>query len=38
VFRAFQASHRGGEIICRLADDRVELGSCVFYLEGMVDI
>jgi PhzF family phenazine biosynthesis protein len=39
VFRAFQASHRGGEIICRLAGDRVELeGSCVFYLEGMVDI
>jgi PhzF family phenazine biosynthesis protein len=38
-FRAFQASSRGGEIICRLAGDRVELeGSCVFYLEGMVEI
>jgi PhzF family phenazine biosynthesis protein len=39
LFRAFQASPRGGEIICRLAGDRVELeGSCVFYLEGEVDI
>jgi predicted PhzF superfamily epimerase YddE/YHI9 len=38
-FRAFQASPRGGEIICRLASDRVELeGSCVFYLEGMAEI
>jgi PhzF family phenazine biosynthesis protein len=38
-FRAFQASRRGGEIVCRLAGDRVELeGSCVFYLEGMVEI
>jgi predicted PhzF superfamily epimerase YddE/YHI9 len=38
-FRAFQASRRGGEIICRLAGDRVELeGSCVFYLEGEVEI
>lgn len=37
-FRAFQASRRGGEVICRLAGDRVELeGACVFYLEGMVD-
>jgi len=34
-FRAFQASARGGEIVCRLIEDRVELeGSCVFYLEG----
>ena len=34
-FRAFQASKRGGEIVCRLLGDRVELeGSCVFYLEG----
>jgi PhzF family phenazine biosynthesis protein len=33
--RAFQASKRGGEIVCRLAGDRVELeGACVFYLEG----
>ena len=38
-FRAFQASHRGGEIICRLDGDRVELeGSCVFYLEGEIEI
>jgi PhzF family phenazine biosynthesis protein len=38
-FRAFQASRRGGEIICRLASDRVELeGACVFYLEGEVEI
>jgi PhzF family phenazine biosynthesis protein len=39
VFRAFQASRRGGEIICRLAGNRVELeGTCVFYLEGEVQI
>jgi PhzF family phenazine biosynthesis protein len=39
VFRAFQASRRGGELICRLAGDRVELeGTCVFYLEGHVEI
>jgi len=39
TFRAFQASKRGGEITCRLAGDRVELeGSCVFYLEGSVEI
>ena len=39
VFRAFQASRRGGEIICRLVGDRVELeGACVFYLEGEVEI
>jgi PhzF family phenazine biosynthesis protein len=38
-FRAFQASRRGGEIICRLIGDRVELeGTCVFYLEGEVEI
>jgi len=38
-FRAFQASARGGEVICRLAGDRVELeGGCVFYLEGHVEI
>jgi PhzF family phenazine biosynthesis protein len=38
-FRAFQASQRGGEIICRLAGDRVELeGSCVFYLEGQIQV
>lgn len=38
-FRAFQASRRGGEVVCSLAGDRVELeGRCVFYLEGHVDI
>jgi PhzF family phenazine biosynthesis protein len=39
AFRAYQASRRGGEVVCRLAGDRVELeGSCVFYLEGEVEI
>jgi predicted PhzF superfamily epimerase YddE/YHI9 len=38
-FRAFQCSPRGGEVICRLKGNRVELeGSCVFYLEGQVEI
>jgi PhzF family phenazine biosynthesis protein len=38
-FRAFQCSPRGGEVQCRLKGDRVELeGSCVFYLEGQVEI
>lgn len=38
-FRAFQASRRGGEVRCRLNNDRVELeGSCVFYLEGEAEI
>jgi PhzF family phenazine biosynthesis protein len=38
-FRAFQASRRGGEIICRLVGDRVELeGCCVFYMEGEAEI
>jgi predicted PhzF superfamily epimerase YddE/YHI9 len=37
--RAYQASRRGGEIRCRLSNDRVELeGNCVFYLEGEVEI
>jgi PhzF family phenazine biosynthesis protein len=37
--RAFQASRRGGEIICRLVDGRVELeGACVFYLEGRITV
>jgi predicted PhzF superfamily epimerase YddE/YHI9 len=36
--RAFQASPRGGELICRLRGDRVELeGSCVFYMEGVAE-
>jgi PhzF family phenazine biosynthesis protein len=39
VFRAFQASLRGGEITCRLSGDRVKLeGACVFYLEGEAEI
>ena len=38
-FHAFQASPRGGELMCRLTGDRVELvGSCVFYLEGQVEL
>jgi PhzF family phenazine biosynthesis protein len=38
-FRAFQASRRGGEIICRLVGDRVELqGTVVFYMEGQAEI
>ncbi len=38
--RAWQASRRGGEIVCRLGSSgRVELeGQCVFYLEGEVEI
>jgi PhzF family phenazine biosynthesis protein len=39
MFRAFQASERGGEVLCRLVGHRVELeGNCVFYLEGEVEI
>jgi len=39
AFRAFQASRRGGEIVCRVVGDRVELeGNCVFYLEGRAEI
>ena len=38
-FRAYQASPRGGELLCRLAGDRVELeGRCVFYLEGEIQV
>jgi predicted PhzF superfamily epimerase YddE/YHI9 len=38
-FTAFQASPRGGKVLCRLVGDRVELeGECVFYLEGEVEI
>lgn len=36
---AFQASSRGGEIICRALGSRVLLqGACVFYLEGQAEI
>lgn len=39
LLRAYQASSRGGELICRLADGRVELeGACVFYLEGRITL
>jgi PhzF family phenazine biosynthesis protein len=39
AFRALQASRRGGEVVCRLVGDRVELeGSCVFYMEGEAEI
>jgi PhzF family phenazine biosynthesis protein len=39
AFRAYQASRRGGEVICRLNGDRVELeGRCVFYLEGQTEV
>ena len=35
----FQASTRGGEVICGLRGNRVRLeGSCVFYLEGEIQI
>ena len=36
--RAYQASQRGGEMICRVMGDRVELeGTVVFYLQGEVE-
>lgn len=39
AFNAYQASHRGGEITCRVKGDRVELeGSCIFYFEGEAEI
>jgi PhzF family phenazine biosynthesis protein len=38
-FRAYQASKRGGEVVCRWVGERVELeGSCVFYAEGTAEI
>jgi len=37
--RALQASRRGGEIICRVVGERVDLqGSCVFYMEGDAEL
>lgn len=37
--RAHQASRRGGELVCRLAGERIELeGACVFYLEGRITV
>ena len=39
ALHAYQASRRGGELMCRLVGKRVELeGQCVFYLEGEVDV
>jgi PhzF family phenazine biosynthesis protein len=39
VLRAFQASRRGGEVLCRFTGDRVALeGVCVFYMEGEAEI
>lgn len=38
-FNAYQASRRGGEVVCRMLGERIELqGSCVFYLEGEVEL
>lgn len=38
-FIAYQASARGGTVVCRLRGDRTELeGECVFYLEGEAEI
>ena len=38
-FRAYQASRRGGEMVCRVAGERVELqGECVFYMRGEVEL
>lgn len=37
--RAYQASARGGEMVCRIQGERVELeGECVFYMEGEVEV
>jgi PhzF family phenazine biosynthesis protein len=39
TFLAYQASPRGGDLACRLLGDRVQLhGSCVFYLEGQIEL
>ena len=37
--RAYQASKRGGELLCRLEGERIDIeGACVFYLEGTAEI
>jgi predicted PhzF superfamily epimerase YddE/YHI9 len=37
--KAFQASARGGEMVCRMADGRVELeGACAFYMESEAEV
>jgi PhzF family phenazine biosynthesis protein len=39
AIRAYQASARGGEVVCRVKGDRVELeGRCAFYMEGEAEI
>jgi len=39
AIRAWQASARGGEILCRVIGNRVELtGACVPYLSGTIDL
>jgi len=39
LHQILKAARRGGEITCRMVGDRVELeGSCVFYLQGEVEI
>lgn len=39
TFFAYQASRRGGELVCRLVGDRVHLqGSCAFYLDGHLEL
>lgn len=39
AINAYQASSRGGAILCRIKGDRVELeGTCIFYLEGQAEI
>ena len=36
--RAYQASARGGEMLCQLKEDRVHLTrSCVFFIEGAAE-
>lgn len=38
TLRAHQASPRGGDLLCRVVGERVELeGHCVFYLEGHIE-
>jgi PhzF family phenazine biosynthesis protein len=37
--RAYQASARGGELLCRMRGERVELeGACAFYMEGEAEV
>jgi PhzF family phenazine biosynthesis protein len=39
VIRAFQASARGGELLCEMQGDRVRIaGHCAFYMEGQISI